>query len=364
VPKHSFMSVTNLTSTTADFHIYGEIVGSEWSKWDGSEVAPQDVQSFIDENLAGKSELNIYINSPGGEVFAGQAIISMLNRLPAKKIMHIDGVAASMASVIALSGDELVVPKNSFMMIHRPIGLAYGNVDKMQEQINVLNRINEGMKAVYKDSLKEGVDPSIIDEKLSDGQEDWWLTGDEVAEYFNVRVSEPQDIAAMDSDFYKNYKNTPSALLRKLKPVAKGQNPPPKQKKEEDEVTEWEKQIRAVIGDITPEQAKTMKDSVDTISALQDENQTLKANATIGEAYKADLVKAAVDARVAALGTSFSPEAKERYENMLNKSDDIEFIKDEITANQGEIPFTAGRQTKPQKNDPVATMEFKQDKMI
>ena len=124
--KDSQITVKNLTDKSADLYIYGEIVDNTDYKWDEKDVMPDDVKNAL-EKVDGLETLNIYINSPGGSVFSGTAIYNMLKRNKAKKIVHIDGVAASMASVIALVGDEIYMPSNAFMMIHKPLTWVVGN---------------------------------------------------------------------------------------------------------------------------------------------------------------------------------------------------------------------------------------------
>jgi ATP-dependent protease ClpP protease subunit len=70
------------------------------------------------------SHINLHIHSPGGDVFDGIAIYNLLNKHPAKVTVHIDGLAASMASVIAMAGDRIVMPENALMMIHKPWGIS------------------------------------------------------------------------------------------------------------------------------------------------------------------------------------------------------------------------------------------------
>ena len=110
--NNQLMTVKNLTSNSADLYIYGEIVDNADWKWDDSDVMPDDVLEALN-SVDGLDELNIYINSPGGSVFAGQAIYNMLNRNKAKKNVYVDGVAASMASIIALVGDNIYIPSIS-----------------------------------------------------------------------------------------------------------------------------------------------------------------------------------------------------------------------------------------------------------
>lgn len=96
-----------------ELYFYGDIVSDEMDKWQDTDTCPQDVQNIlkqIDEN----KPLDIYINSGGGSVFAGLAIYNMLKRNKAQKTVHIDGLAASIASVIAMAGDKIIMPSNAF----------------------------------------------------------------------------------------------------------------------------------------------------------------------------------------------------------------------------------------------------------
>jgi ATP-dependent Clp protease protease subunit len=113
---------------TGDLYIY-EDIGSGWF----GGIGPNDVKEALDE-VGSVDTLNIYINSPGGSVFDGMAIYNQLKRFAARKVVHIDGIAASIASVIAMAGDEIVCAPNAMMMIHDPFGIAAGTAkDKVGE---------------------------------------------------------------------------------------------------------------------------------------------------------------------------------------------------------------------------------------
>ncbi|WP_207705653.1 head maturation protease, ClpP-related, partial [Clostridioides difficile] len=160
-------------------------------------------------------DLNIYINSGGGSVFAGMAIYNMLKRHEGFKTVYVDGIAASIASVIALAGDRVVIPQNAYFMIHKPwIGLcgAY-NSDKLIKAAEDLDRIEEGILNVYQDNLKEEIDIEEIKEKLS---EETWFTGKEASNYFNFEVDEKKEVAACVSDYFDKYNKVPHALKNKI----------------------------------------------------------------------------------------------------------------------------------------------------
>nr|WP_052268844.1 head maturation protease, ClpP-related [Jeotgalibacillus malaysiensis] len=216
----SLMTVKNLTQDSADLYIYGEIVdNTEW-KWDESDVMPDDVLKALNQ-VNGLKNLNIYINSPGGSVFAGLAIYNMLKRNSAYKTVYVDGVAASMASVIALVGDKVIIPTNAFLMIHKPWTIAIGDSNDFRKVADDLEAIEEGVLNVYKDNMKEGADFEEVRKMV---QVETWLTGDKAAEYFNIEVSEPVTMAACQKEALSLYDKTPEELIKSKTvdaPVAK-----------------------------------------------------------------------------------------------------------------------------------------------
>lgn len=204
--------IKNQTEDFAELYIYGDIVSSEWMKWDDTDITPQDIVDFLKE-IDGKNKLNIYINSGGGSVFAGLAIYNQLKRHNAEKTVYVDGLAGSIASVIALVGDRVVIPSNAFLMIHKPwMGLwgAY-NANDFRKMADDLDRIEEGIMNVYKENIKEGVDIETIRQMV---QDETWLTGEEAAKYFKVEVSEAIEAVACVSDYFDRYKNVPESFKR------------------------------------------------------------------------------------------------------------------------------------------------------
>ena len=105
---------------TLDLYIYGDVEGDYYSWWDGWTQSETSAKSFRDElaKWPDVTQINLFINSYGGSVFEGTAIYSQLARHPAHKTAYIDGFACSIASVIAMACDEIVMPRNTMMMIH------------------------------------------------------------------------------------------------------------------------------------------------------------------------------------------------------------------------------------------------------
>lgn len=161
---------------SADLLLYGYISSTSW--WD-DDITPKQFAKDLDA-LGDIDVLNVYINSYGGDVFAAQAIYSQLKRFrnKAKIYVHIDGIAASAASFVAMAGDAVHMPSNTLMMIHNPSTWGYGDVHDFEKAIDMLNKARETMVAVYAE--KTGLsDDEII--KLLD--EETWMTAEEAVEY-------------------------------------------------------------------------------------------------------------------------------------------------------------------------------------
>lgn len=211
----SFLTVKNSTLQTADLYFYGEIVSDWWGAWDDLDQYPEAIRDFLTEH-EGK-DLNIYVNSGGGSVFAGLAIYNMLLRHKGKKTVYVDGIAASIASVIALAGDEIIIPSNAFMMIHKPWNACCGNADDFRKMAEHLDAVETGIINVYKTHLAEGADIETVKELVA---AETWLNGEEAAKYFNITVSEAKTYAAqLAGDVMNQYRNTPKEIIKPAQAV-------------------------------------------------------------------------------------------------------------------------------------------------
>ena len=204
--KKKFWNLKALDEKTGELTLYGEISNETW--W-GDEVTPKEFKADLDK-LGDIDTLNIYINSPGGDVFAGQAIHSMLKRHKTHKNVYIDGLAASIASVIAMAGDTIFMPKNAMMMIHNPWTIGMGNSTEFRKLAEDLDKIRESLIAAY-----EGHSALTRDEIISIMDAETWLTASECEEYgFCDAVQEEKQMAAsIDKSVLTRYKNTPRDLI-------------------------------------------------------------------------------------------------------------------------------------------------------
>ena len=206
------MEIKNATSGRAELYFYGDIVSSEWDKWEDTDTCPTDIRDFLKE-IEDVKNLDIYVNSGGGSVFAGMAIYNMLKRFKGCKTTHIDGLAGSISSVIALAADRVIIPSNAYFMIHKPWTWTYGNANDLRKLADDMDKIEQGILNVYKDHLRDGVDFEKIKKMVND---ETWLTGDEAAEYFDVEVEEKIEAVACTSDYFMYCNKVPEQLSKPI----------------------------------------------------------------------------------------------------------------------------------------------------
>jgi ATP-dependent Clp protease protease subunit len=130
--------------TRGELFIYEQIGESFW----GGGVSAKSVIDQL-EKLKGVSQLDIRINSEGGDVFDGKAIYNALRRFAANKTVYIDGLAASAATFIAMAGDRIVTAENATWMIHEASGLAMGNAGTLRDLADVLDGENAAIAGIY-----------------------------------------------------------------------------------------------------------------------------------------------------------------------------------------------------------------------
>ena len=209
----NMLEIKNFTDTSCDLYFYGDIVDSWLGAFDDMDQYPEAIKNFLDE--AKDKNINIYVNSGGGSVFAGMAIYNMLKRHKGYKTVYVDGLAGSIASVIALAGDKIVIPKNAYFMIHKPWCACGGNANDFREMANTLDKVEQGILNVYKDNLSSEM---YYDEVVEMVNNETWLTGEEASKYFaNVEIVEPLQLVACTSDLYAKYNNTPNDISNSLK---------------------------------------------------------------------------------------------------------------------------------------------------
>ena len=129
--------------TPRTLFLSGEISDETWY---GDEVTPQ---LFKDELNAGQGDITVWINSPGGDVFAAAQIYNMLKEYAGNVTVRIDSLAASAASVIAMAGNTVEMSPVAMMMIHNPSTIAFGEAKDMQKAIGMLAEVKESILNAY-----------------------------------------------------------------------------------------------------------------------------------------------------------------------------------------------------------------------
>ena len=135
-------------------YLDGEISDETWF---GDEVTPK---LFSDELHAGDGNITLWINSPGGDVFAAAQIYNMLMDYPHDVTVKIDALAASAASVIAMAGTKVCMSPVAMMMVHNPATIAIGDTEEMQKAIDMLNEVKESIMNAYE--IKTGMSRAKI----------------------------------------------------------------------------------------------------------------------------------------------------------------------------------------------------------
>jgi ATP-dependent Clp protease protease subunit len=175
---------------TGELFLYGEIASSTWF---GDEVTPIQFKKDLD-SLGDIKTLNIYINSPGGDVFAADAMYNIVKRHGAYKNVYIDGMAASAAHYFSMVGDTIYVYSNSMGMIHKPGLVLIGayNSTEMRKYADTLDKVQESVIPIYTQRTKLN-EQEIIE--LMDA-ETWLTADDEVTFGFADEILEGKQIAA------------------------------------------------------------------------------------------------------------------------------------------------------------------------
>ena len=140
----------------------------------GDSVTPQD---FRDELNSGEGDLTVWINSPGGSVFAAAEIYTMLKDYKGKVTVKIDALAASAASVVAMAGDRVLISPVALIMVHDPMTVAMGNAKDMEKVITTLNEIKESIINAYR--AKTGLSRGKIAQLMED---ETWLNAKKAVE--------------------------------------------------------------------------------------------------------------------------------------------------------------------------------------
>ena len=168
---------------TVDIYIYGDVEGDSYDWWTDEVIESETSANHFRDELAkypNATQINIYINSYGGSVFEGTAIYNQLRRNPAHKTVYIDGFACSVASVIAMAGDEIIMPRNALMMIHNMWMGAVGNAAELRKAADDLDVINTAGRSAYLAKAGDKLPEAKLIEMMD---AETWLTAEDCITY-------------------------------------------------------------------------------------------------------------------------------------------------------------------------------------
>ena len=163
-------------SDTLELRLYDTIDGDGW--FTESETSAKAIAKKLAE-MPNAKEIKIFINSLGGSVMEGLGIYNQLKRNSAHKTVYIDGFAFSIASVIAMAGDTVIMPKNAVMMIHNAWVIAAGNATQLRKTADDLDVINAASIQAYLDKAGDKLTPEKLTEMLD---AETYLTADQCIE--------------------------------------------------------------------------------------------------------------------------------------------------------------------------------------
>lgn len=229
------------TQGTLDLYIYGDVKADGYDWWRAEVIRSETSANTLRDELAAHpdvSQINIYINSQGGSVIEGTAIYNQLKRHPAHKTVYVDGFACSIASVIAMAGDEVVMPRNTMMMLHNMWMVVQGNAAELRKAADDLDKMNEAGRAAYLQKAGDKLTPEMIAQMEDD---ETWLTAQECMEYGLADRYAEQDAdlsnageilkkANMDLEQRIRVQKSLAAQLRALTNPLQEEKPAPKQK--------------------------------------------------------------------------------------------------------------------------------------
>lgn len=206
----TYFQMNKKTQNKGEIYIYGDIVSS---KWDETDVTAVDFKNELNQ-LGDVSEIDVHINSAGGNVFEGHAIYNMLKMHKAKVNIYVDALAASIASVIAMSGDTIFMHKNSFMMIHNSWVMTLGNSKDLRETADLLDKTDQSSNNAYLDkatNLSEAELKQLLEAET-------WLTADEALEkgLADEILGASEIAASISKDSYQMFKHVPENIEKDI----------------------------------------------------------------------------------------------------------------------------------------------------
>lgn len=299
------------------FRLAGVVVTEDdrlWYDWSGQDcISAKGVSQLLED--AGGEDITLNLNSEGGSVFAGNEIYSMLKQYTGKVVVNINGLSASIASVLMLGADEINMSPSASIMIHKASSFAAGTTDDMNKALNALNSIEKTIVSLY--HKKTGLSKERLAEMMTN---ETWFTADEALElgFVDNIVDEADYSQVADTSLVAQYKARVSDAENFSSVIAELKNQL-KEEKMNKETSLLEKIKNVLSGEVLDDTAETKEEVTDEVAAETTEkspNEEVTKNPQEGdEAAEAEDVDETEDA---------TNELVEALEKATNKLEEIQ----------------------------------------
>ncbi|WP_273947698.1 head maturation protease, ClpP-related [Leuconostoc mesenteroides] len=197
------------TNNVAQIDIFGDIVSEKWFDEETSATSFRDAL----KELGDVSTINLSINSGGGSVFDGIAIYNMLKSHKATVNVYIEGLAASIASVIAMAGDTITMRSGSMIMVHMPWTLSQGNAEEMRKTADTLEKTGDSIVDIY--SERTGISSDDIRNIMND---ETWLSAEEAVEQgWATKLDKKEAVMnSVPKEILGRFSNVPKNVLERV----------------------------------------------------------------------------------------------------------------------------------------------------
>lgn len=201
--------IASADGKSGELYLYGAITSSPWV--DG--ISSKAVVDALDQmKQDGCEAVSVFINSPGGDVFEGVAILNCLKRFEGDVNVMVDGIAASAASLVAMAGDTICIGSGAMMMVHDPASVVFGNAAALRQKAEMLDKVSGAMVSAYCERTK--MKSAEMQQLMTD---ETWLTADDAVQHgFADKVfkqDKPEPPSASAIELLMQYRNTPQAIL-------------------------------------------------------------------------------------------------------------------------------------------------------
>jgi len=214
--ENKYFNIEKTNQKSAEIYIFGDITGENY-RYSDADVSAVSFKKELDA-VGNVKNIAVHINSGGGAVFEGIAIHNILKKHPAKVTAHVEGLAASIASVVAMAADEIHMAGNSLMMIHNAWGVFAGDYRELKKNAETLKKVNGTVKESY---LSRGLRISEVELSRMMDEETWLDADTAIGLGFADKKTAALNVAAsVTKEMMNRYENAPNSIKSNKNNVA------------------------------------------------------------------------------------------------------------------------------------------------